>query len=136
MYTLSAQKPVPMRNFSGGGATEEGGQVILRALEPKSGKRVWEYPMTGVGRMWAGTVSNAGGVVFSGDDDGNVIALDAKNGKHVWNFNVGENLGASPIIYELDGKQYFAIASATAVFNFGLFEPVKPVSLPKIAPSR
>jgi alcohol dehydrogenase (cytochrome c) len=85
--------------------------------------------MTGIGRMWAGTVSNAGGVVFSGDDDGNVIALDAKTGKHVWNFNVGENLRASPIVYELDGRQFLAIASSTAVFNFGLFEPVKPVEL-------
>ena len=125
MYTRSAQKPVPMKNFSGGGATEEGGQVILRALNPKTGERVWEYPMTGIGSMWAGTVSNAGGVVFAGDDDGNVIALDAKTGKHLWNFNVGERLTASPIIYELDGKQYVAIASATAIFSFGLFEPVK-----------
>jgi len=30
----------------------------------------------------------------------------------------------------VDGKQYVAIASATAIFNFGLFEPQKPVALP------
>ena len=60
MYTSSSQKPVPMKNFSGGGATEEGGQVFLRALDPKTGERVWEYPMTGIGSMWAGTVSNGG----------------------------------------------------------------------------
>jgi alcohol dehydrogenase (cytochrome c) len=82
--------------------------------------------------MWAGAVSNAGGVVVAGDDDGNVLALDAKTGKHLWNFNVGERLTASPIIYEMGGKQYVAIASATAILNFGLFEPVKPVPLPKI----
>jgi alcohol dehydrogenase (cytochrome c) len=132
MYTSSAQKPVPMKNFSGGGATEEGGQVILRALNPKTAERAWEYPMTGIGSMWAGTVSNAGGVVFTGDDDGNVLALQATSGKHLWNFNAGERLTASPIIYELEGKQYVAIASATAIFNFGLFEPAKPVQLPKI----
>ena len=131
-YTSSAQRPVPMKNFSGGGATEEGGQVFLRALNPKTGNRVWEYPMTGIGSMWAGTVSNAGGVVFAGDDDGNLLALEAKTGKHLWNFNVGERLTASPIIYELNGKQYVAIASAQAIFNFGLFEPVKSVPLPKI----
>jgi outer membrane protein assembly factor BamB len=88
--------------------------------------------MTGIGSMWAGAVSNAGGVVFTGDDDGNVLALEAKTGKHLWNFNVGERLTASPILYELDGKQYLAIASATAIFNFALFEPVKSVPLPKI----
>jgi hypothetical protein len=52
--------------------------------------------------------------------------------KHLWNFNVGERLTASPIVYEAASKQYFAIASATAIFNFGLFEPVKAVPLPKI----
>ena len=121
-----------IQNFSGGGATEEGGQVLLRALDPKTGEHAWEYPMTGIGSMWAGAVSNAGGVVFAGDDDGNVLALDAKTGRHLWNFNAGERLTASPIIYELGGKQYLAIASATAILNFGLFEPVKGVPLPKI----
>jgi alcohol dehydrogenase (cytochrome c) len=132
MFYRSAQQPQPMKNFSGGGATEEGGQVILRALDPKTGKRAWEYPMTGLGRMWTGTVSTAGGVIFSGDDDGNLLALNAKNGKHLWHFNVGEMLTASPITYSIDGKQYVAIASASAVFAFGLFEPAVPIEQPVI----
>ena len=115
-----------MKNFPGGGATEEGGQVILRALDPKTGKRVWEYPMTGAGRMWTGVVSTSAGVVFSGDDDGHLIALEASTGKHLWHFNMGELLTASPITYEVDGKQYVAIASASAIFSFGLFEPANP----------
>jgi outer membrane protein assembly factor BamB len=132
MYYRSAQEPQPMKNFSGGGATEEGGQVILRALDPKTGKRVWEYPMTGTGGMWTGTVSTAGGVIFSGDDDGHLVALDAKSGKNLWHFNLGEMLTASPIVYSVDGKQYVAIASATAVFSFGLFEPIIGVEPPVI----
>jgi alcohol dehydrogenase (cytochrome c) len=132
MYTSSSQKPVPMKNFGGGGATEEGGQVILRALDPKTGKRAWEYPMTGSGRMWTGTVSTAGGVVFTGDDDGHLVALEAKTGKHLWHFSMGELLTASPITYEVDGKQFVAIASATAIFSFGLFEPAQPMALPKV----
>jgi alcohol dehydrogenase (cytochrome c) len=126
MYTSSSQEPTPMKNFAGGGATEEGGQVFLRAIDPKTGKGVWEYPMTGVGRMWSGTVSTAGGVVFTGDDDGHLVALDAKTGKHLWHFYMGEGLTASPITYEVNGKQYVAIASATAIFSFGLFEPAQP----------
>ncbi len=131
-FTTSEQKPEPMKNFPGGGATEEGGQVILRAIDPKTGKRAWEYPMTGFGRMWTGTVSTKTGVLFSGDDAGQLVALDAKNGRHLWNFNMGELSTASPVIYEVDGKQYIAIASATAIFSFGLFEPVEPMDLPKI----
>jgi alcohol dehydrogenase (cytochrome c) len=133
MYNSSSQEPVPMKNFPGGGATEEGGQVILRAIDPKTAKRVWEYPMTGAGRMWTGVVSTAGGVVFSGDDDGHLLALEASTGKHLWHFNMGEILAASPITYEVDGQQYVAIASASAVFSFGLFEPAKSIPLPKIS---
>jgi len=132
MYNSTSQTPVPMKNFSGGGATEEGGQVILRAIDPKSGKRAWEYPMTGFGRMWSGTVSTAGGVVFTGDDDGHLVALEAKTGEHLWHFNLGELLTASPITYEVDGKQHVAIASASAIVAFGLFEPAQQVPLPKI----
>jgi alcohol dehydrogenase (cytochrome c) len=132
MYYATSQEPQPMKNFSGGGATEEGGQVILRALDPKTGKRAWEYPMTGLGRMWTGTVSTAGGVIFSGDDDGHLVALDARSGANLWHFNVGELLTASPVTYSVDGKQYLAIASATAVFSFGLFEPASAVEPPVI----
>jgi alcohol dehydrogenase (cytochrome c) len=132
IYTTSAQKPVPMKNFAGGGATQDGGQVILRALDPKTAKRVWEYPMTGSTEMWSGVVSTAAGVVFTGDDDGQLVALDAKTGRHLWHFGMGELLTASPITYEVDGKQYVAIASATAIFSFGLFEPMPSGELPKV----
>jgi alcohol dehydrogenase (cytochrome c) len=132
IYTTSEQKPVPMKNFSGGGATQDGGQVILRALDPKSAKRVWEYPMTGSGASWSGVVSTAGGVVLSGDDDGHLIALNAKTGQHLWHFSTGETLTASPITYEVDGKQHVAIASATGIFSFALFEPAAPVPLPRM----
>jgi hypothetical protein len=45
---------------------------------------------------------------------------------------MGERLTASPISYEAGGKQYVAIASATAIFSFGLFEPAPSIPLPKI----
>ena len=135
IYTSSSKEPEPKKNFSGGGAgpkPKEVGQFFLRAFDPKTGERKWEYPMTGPGESWAGTVSTAGGVVFFGDDDGQLVAVDARDGRHLWHFQMGEGLTASPITYAVDGKQYVAIASATAIFSFGLFEPVRSVPLPKI----
>jgi len=132
MFTTSTQKPVPMKNFAGGGATEPGGQVVLRAIDPVTGKRAWEYPMTGSAKMWTGTVSTASGVLFSGDDDGHMLALEAKTGRHLWHFYVGDLMTASPITYEVDGRQYVAIAAGTNVFAFGLFEPMQSIPLPKI----
>jgi alcohol dehydrogenase (cytochrome c) len=72
--------------------------------------------------MWAGTVSTAGGVVFSGDDDGNLVALDARTGKDLWHFPTGHFLYASPVTYMIAGKQYVTIATESDVFTFGLFE--------------
>ena len=54
------------------------------------------------------------------------------HGKHLWHFGMGEGLTASPITYAVDGKQYVAIASATAIFSFGLFEPAARVPEPKV----
>jgi len=54
-----------------------------------------------------------------------MIALDGTNGKHLWHYYTGDDLTASPITYEADGKQYVSIASGTNIFAFALFEPVQ-----------
>ncbi len=79
--------------------------------------------MPGPADSWTGTVSTAGGVVFAGDDDGHLVALDARAGKDLWHFSLGQLITASPMTYAVDGKQHVAIAAATDVFAFGLFEP-------------
>jgi alcohol dehydrogenase (cytochrome c) len=125
IYTHSAKEPVPNSGFRGTGGEQipaEPGAFFLRALEPATGDLVWEYPMPGPAQMWAGTVSTAGGLIFSGDDDGNLVAFDAKTGKDLWHFSMGETLYASPMTYEVAGKQYVAIATASDIFTFALFE--------------
>ena len=128
IFTTSLQEAKGLVGFMGTGGERpptEPGQFFLRAFDPKTGKRVWEHPMTGPGTMWAGTVSTAGGVVFFGDDDGHLVAADAKTGKHLWHFGTSQLLSASPITYMVDGKQYVTICAATHVFTFGLFEPAE-----------
>ena len=123
MYLSSAKTAEPMKNFAGTGGesiTKEPGKFYLRALDPASGKKRWEYPMTGHGDMWAGTVSTAGGVVFFGDDDGQLVALDARTGRHLWHFYLGQTLTASPMTFAAAGKQYVTLVSETDVFTFGL----------------
>jgi PQQ-dependent dehydrogenase (methanol/ethanol family) len=132
IYTSSAKTPEPNKNFAGTGGEsipKEPGKFYLRALDPKTGEKQWEYPMTGRGDMWAGTVSTAGRLVFFGDDDGQLVALDARTGKHLWHFYLGQTLTASPVTFLADGKQYITIAAETDVFTFGLFEPVSAVPL-------
>ncbi|MFN7920286.1 MAG: PQQ-binding-like beta-propeller repeat protein [Bryobacteraceae bacterium] len=135
IFTSSSKEPEPMKNFSGGGAGPKPadiGQFVVRAFDPKTGNKMWEYPMTGPAEQWSGTVSTAGGLIFIGDDDGQLIALDARTGKHLWHFNMGEGLTAAPIVYTVDGKEQISIASSTAIWAFGLPEAVKSAPMPKI----
>jgi len=125
LIVASAKEPVPASGFRGTGnegIPTEPGKFFLRALDVRSGDKKWEYPMPGPGVMWAGTVSTAGGLVFTGDDDGNLVALDARTGKDLWHFSTGHSLFASPATYMVDGKQYVTIAAESDVFTFGLFD--------------
>jgi alcohol dehydrogenase (cytochrome c) len=87
--------------------------------------------MTGRAEMWAGTVATAGGLVFYGDDDGDLVAVNSSTGANLWHYNMGQDLFASPITFEADGKQFVSIAAGSDVFTFGLFEPSKPFERPK-----
>ena len=76
-------------------------------------------------------MSTAGGLVLFGDDDGQLVALDARTGQHLWHYALGQLLTASPMTYMVNGKQYVTILGASDVFTFGLFEPARPVPLVK-----
>lgn len=124
IIVASAKEPVPASGFRGTGnegIPTEPGKFYLRALDVLNGNLKWEYEMPGPGIMWAGTVSTAGGVIFSGDDDGNLVALDARTGKDLWHFATGHNLFSSPVTYMVDGKQYVTIVTESDIFTFGLF---------------
>jgi alcohol dehydrogenase (cytochrome c) len=84
----------------------------LRAIDPATGKIQWEWKHTSP--TWAGVLSTAGGLVFTGDAEGNFIALDAASGKVLWHFQCGASVTASPMSYAIDGKQYVTIAAGSA----------------------
>ena len=44
----------------------------------------------------------------------------AKSGLYLWHYYTGANIMASPMSYGVDGKQYVAVASQSALFVFGL----------------
>jgi alcohol dehydrogenase (cytochrome c) len=90
----------------------------LRALDATTGKLKWEWKHTSP--TWAGVLSTAGGLVFTGDAEGNVIALDAASGKALWHFQCGSSVYASPMTFSVDGKQYVTVAAGSALFTFGL----------------
>ena len=90
----------------------------LRAISPQTGERAWEYQVRA--RSWAGVLSTAGDVVFSGTPDGFFFAVDAVTGEELWHINLGSQVRAAPMSYMVDGKQYVAIAVGNVLFTFGL----------------
>jgi alcohol dehydrogenase (cytochrome c) len=81
----------------------------LKAVDPATGKIVWEYHNPGV--LWGGVLTTRGNLVFTGTPEGFLKAFDAKTGKELWKFQTGSGIISSPITWEMDGEQYVAVAS-------------------------
>jgi alcohol dehydrogenase (cytochrome c) len=90
----------------------------LRALDPNNGQVKWEFRH--MSPTYSGVLSTAGGLLFTGDAEGNFIALDAATGKPLWHFQMGGAVYASPIAFAVDGKEYVAIAAGSSLYTFGL----------------
>ncbi len=78
-------------------------------LDPVTGeiKKRAEFPYPNS----SGTLTTAGGLVFTGMLDGTIVALDDQTLDELWRFNVGTGFNAAPMTYAVNGKQYIAIAS-------------------------
>jgi alcohol dehydrogenase (cytochrome c) len=112
-----------------GGAPQRLGSAwgALRALDPTTGERRWEfrYPSPSM----AGVLSTASGLVFTGDNEGNVIAFDARTGKSLWHYQTGSAIwGAAPTTYMLDGRQWVLVPSGTTLTAFALNDVLPTVT--------
>jgi PQQ-dependent dehydrogenase (methanol/ethanol family) len=91
----------------------------IKALDPETGKTVWDFKLF-QGSLSNGVLATAGGVLFASARDGNLIALDAKTGVHLWHYQTGGNHAASPISYAIGGRQYVALTAGNVLFSFAL----------------
>ncbi|MBT6241394.1 MAG: PQQ-dependent methanol/ethanol family dehydrogenase [Rhodospirillaceae bacterium] len=81
----------------------------LKAIDPMDGSIKWE--MKNNSPLWAGVMTTAGGLVFTGTPEGYFIALDDATGKVLWKFQTGSGIVSQPVTWEQDGEQYFAVVS-------------------------
>jgi alcohol dehydrogenase (cytochrome c) len=91
---------------------------VVRAFDPTTGQKKWEYKMGDT--TWAGVLTSASDLLFSGGRDGYFYALNAKTGELLWRMSLGGQVNSGPMTYSVNGKQYVAIAAGTSLFAFAL----------------
>ena len=100
--------------------TEDEGYGTVRAIDPRTGEKVWDFKM--VSYTENGVLSTGGDLVFSGGMEGNFVAVDARTGKLLWHVNLGGQNAAGPISYAVGGKQYVIGTGEGTMFAFALPE--------------
>jgi PQQ-dependent dehydrogenase (methanol/ethanol family) len=79
----------------------------LIAWDPVKQEARWsvEHPY-----YWnAGVLATAGGLVFQGNADGQLVAYSAAEGKQVWSYDAGNGIIAAPASYSTGGEQFLAV---------------------------
>jgi alcohol dehydrogenase (cytochrome c) len=105
--------------FPKAGATTDDVFSSIAAIDPKTSERKWTFRMSAPSTE-GGVLTTAGNVLFSGGRDGQFFALDARDGKKLWETNLGPSVSAGPMTYEVKGKQYLTIQAGAALFTFAL----------------
>jgi quinoprotein glucose dehydrogenase len=96
----------------------------LNAIDLNSGRIAWKVPLgeyeeltrakapiTGTENFGA-TIVTASGIVFcAGTPDGKIRAFDAQTGATLWEYKLPFAAYAQPVTYEVNGRQYLAIAA-------------------------
>ena len=65
-------------------------------------------------------LTTAGGLVFTGDGSGNLVAFDAATGELRWNTRIG-NISNAPQTYSIDGRQHVLVAVGQQLFAFVMY---------------
>jgi len=80
----------------------------LTSVDADTGVVRWKYHAARP--LVAAVTPTAGGLVLTGDLDGNLLALDAGTGEVLLKKGLGDPIGGAVITYALDGQQYVAVA--------------------------
>jgi alcohol dehydrogenase (cytochrome c) len=92
----------------------------IQAIDYRTGEAAWRHEWPGGGGVGAGMLATASGLLFTGDGNGNLVALDGKTGEFLWHTRIG-NLSNGPQTWELDGRQHLLVAVGDMLYDFVLY---------------
>jgi len=97
---------------------DEDGYGVVRAMDPKTGEKKWEFKMKDV--TMSGILTTASDLLFTGGREGLFQALDARDGKLLWKVAAGGEIAMGPMTYSVNGKQYVVFSAGSSMFVYGL----------------
>jgi quinohemoprotein ethanol dehydrogenase len=80
---------------------------FVTAYDMSTGKIAWQHKFPE--SPYSGTVTTAGGLVFVGQSQGELDALDAQTGKVLWSFQTGAGANTTVTPFEDEGEEKIAI---------------------------
>ena len=83
------------------------------------------YVLIGISRTllppdYAGMLTTASDLLFTGGREGHFHALDAKTGELLWKSSLGGQIVMAPVTFMVDGKQYVSVISGHVLVTFAL----------------
>jgi len=97
-------------NYLGGEVElDDDWQGWVTAVDASDGTVRWKYRSDRP--MVASVTTTAGGLVLTGELNGDFLVLDAADGEVLFRFYTGGPIGGGVVSYEIEGKQYIAVMS-------------------------
>jgi len=94
---------------------------VILALDPATGTRRWTFPLYDLTE--SGIMTTASDLLFTGNRDGYLLALDARSGALLWKSNLSSaQMRSAPTTYMVDGQQFITYISGNVLIAFGLRE--------------
>jgi alcohol dehydrogenase (cytochrome c) len=106
-----AEKYVEGQNYIGSDTVVASGfdtTGYVTAYDMSTGKIAWQNEFKGES-CYSGTATTAGGLVFVGKNDGNLVAFDEETGKELWHWQTGAGANATVAAFEDEGIEKIAI---------------------------
>ena len=113
--TIGIGRTTPINNW-----TDAVGHAALKAINPDTGKAVWQYDQFDVSD--SGILTTASDLLFTGGREGYLHALHARTGELLWKISLGGQIVMAPVTYMVDGVQYVTVISGNSMSTFALRE--------------
>jgi alcohol dehydrogenase (cytochrome c) len=90
-----------------GGTTGFNAPGFLTAYDLSTGKKIWQnkFPES----CYSGAVTTAGGLVFMGQNNGELQAFNVETGEKLWGFQTGAGANTTATPFEEEGEEKIAI---------------------------